>query len=238
MDGAALRLGAAKVVIDHRGSRGSLAENLLRELIAEFLPKRWVAGTGFVADAAGNLSRQVDVLVFDQFEQSAIYRDGDFVVLGPDTAKVAIEIKSKLDKDQIPLAYKNIASVKRIAGDTKGIVFGYDSVAPRTFARHVRSWEKKARYHRSLWPDHVFNMGGGNDGIEAGDNDKGFHVLPLERRQNGLAADRSTFVVARPPQPAVQRMLVEVLLGVGLQEKALVVPPNKEPEPTDFEVEF
>src|SRR4051812_46839143 len=90
MEGASARLRAAQQIVSHPGTRGSLAENLLRELIREFLPQRWGAGTGFIMDPELGRSNQVDLLIYDLMTTSPVYRDGDLVILSPGAAAVAV----------------------------------------------------------------------------------------------------------------------------------------------------
>src|SRR5438105_2965247 len=90
MDGMVSRLKAAQQIVSHPGTRGNLAENLLRELIREFLPQRWATGTGFVMDAELGRSNQIDLVIYDALTSSPIYRDGDLVILSPGTASVAV----------------------------------------------------------------------------------------------------------------------------------------------------
>src|SRR5580698_1532423 len=97
MQGATARLSAAQRIVSHPGTRGGLAENLLRELVREFLPQRWAVGTGFIMDVQRGRSNQVDLLIYDQLAASPVYRDGELVILSPGTARVAVEVKSSLD---------------------------------------------------------------------------------------------------------------------------------------------
>src|SRR5437868_6203142 len=95
MDGATSRLKAVQEIVTHNPSRGTFAESLLREVIAEFLPQRYAAATGFIMDRPQR-SNQVDIVVYDQLTDSPVFRDGGFVILTPGTAKLVIEVKSSL----------------------------------------------------------------------------------------------------------------------------------------------
>ena len=50
MDGATSRLKAVQEIVTHKPTRGTFAESLLRDVIAEFLPQRYAAATGFIMD--------------------------------------------------------------------------------------------------------------------------------------------------------------------------------------------
>ncbi len=200
MAGATSRLKAAQEIVSHSGTRGNLAENLVREVIREFLPQRWAVGTGFIMDANRGRSNQVDVLIYDQFTMSPVYRDGELVILSPGTAKVAVEVKSSLDKKEILGAYDNICSIKEVDPAVQGLIFGYDGASDKTFVKHVRAWAKpKSAPARELWPDRVFNMG------------QNFLVSPDPA---GLAT--KGFVVARGDDPIVRFFLTAALTQLGL----------------------
>ena len=51
----------------HQASKGQGNEQALRELLSQFLPKRYGIGTGIVIDHKGNNSRQCDIADFPHF---------------------------------------------------------------------------------------------------------------------------------------------------------------------------
>lgn len=107
----------AQVIQDaHYPSLGSYKERLLSETIRNYLPRSVEVGTGFVLfpheDAsppggkanhdplnrsAFTVSRQCDILVFDSATYPPVFRDGDFVVLRPESVKAVIEVKGSLN---------------------------------------------------------------------------------------------------------------------------------------------
>ena len=162
MDGATSRLKAVQEIITHNLSRGTFAESLLREVIAEFLPQRYAVATGFIMDRPRR-SSQIDILVYDQLTDSPVFRDGGFVVLTPGTAKLAIEVKSHLTgaaKDgEIETALDNIRSAKQVDREISGFIFGFGGNESDTFVKHVKKWGKGAEsVARTLWPDRIFNL--------------------------------------------------------------------------------
>jgi hypothetical protein len=164
MDGATSRLNAVREIVTHNPTRGTFAESLLREVIAEFLPQRYAAATGFIMDRPKR-SNQVDIIVYDQLTDSPVFRDGGFVILTPGTAKLVIEVKSALigaakeSDNEIAIAFNNIRSAKQIDPNVRGFVFGYDGNQGDTLVEHVKTWGLKAnKVPRTEWPDRVFNL--------------------------------------------------------------------------------
>lgn len=169
MQGATARLEAVKQIVSHNPTRGTFAEALLRELVAEFLPQRYAAATGFVMHTQGR-SSQVDVLIYDQLTDAPVFRDGGFVVLTPGTAKVAIEVKSDLkgatekSNNDIYKSLQNIRSIKSVDPDVKGFIFGFAGNEAEVFARHFDAWRAAAAAAdnappREQWPDGAYNLG-------------------------------------------------------------------------------
>ena len=185
MDGAISRLKAVQAIVKHKLSRGTLAESLLREVIAEFLPQRYAAATGFIMDDA-QASKQIDIIVYDQLANSAVFRDGGFVVLTPDIAqspapgfaqasnalqdssaartlgvKLVIEVKSDLkgatdENNEMKIAFDNIRLAKQIDPKVRGFIFSYSGNTIDTFVQHTQKWMD--RVPRPEWPDGVYNL--------------------------------------------------------------------------------
>lgn len=204
MDAASRKLEAAREIISHPGTRGSLAEHFLRDLIRDFIPQRYGIGTGFVVRKGGPSSLQIDVLVYDQLSSSPLYKDGELVVLTAGSAKVAIEVKSQLNSDEIPRAYTNIASVKSIDPEVTGIVFGYDGVQADKFAEHVGNWAAEAQVPRSRWPDGVYHLGGA------------YFAIADPAPEDGRLTDEAQFKVRKGVDPVVWLFLTAVLSRLNL----------------------
>lgn len=152
MQSAAGRLAAAQQLIKHNPTRGSTAENALRALLREFLPQRCGIGSGFMLAANGAASRQLDIIVFDQFESAPLYRDGDIVIVSPDSAYVTIEVKSNLDSVSLADAFANIQSVKSLNMNVRAVVFAYESATVETLAARLPA--ESAKYG-DLVPDQI-----------------------------------------------------------------------------------
>lgn len=106
----------AQVIQDaHYPTLGAYKERLLSETIRNYLPKSVEVGTGFVLfphedvappgghanhdhlnQSAFTVSRQCDILVFDSSSFPPVFRDGDFVVLRPESVRAVIEVKGSL----------------------------------------------------------------------------------------------------------------------------------------------
>lgn len=101
----------------HDPSLGNYKERLLKTVIADFIPKRYEVGTGFVlfptrqlqeeSEASGDtadthapheVSKQLDIIVYDSSTFPVVFRDEDFVVVRPEAVNAIVEVKGSLDQ--------------------------------------------------------------------------------------------------------------------------------------------
>lgn len=84
----------------HWQSDGTYKERLLKNAIREIVPSTFKVGDGFLIyrkdkeQERFDISRQIDVLVYDDRFVAPIFRVGDFAIILAETALAAIEVKS------------------------------------------------------------------------------------------------------------------------------------------------
>ncbi len=156
----------------HYAESGAEAEIILRDFLNEHLPKRFAADTGCIIDDENNISMQTDIIVYDALN-SPVFRKGKRVLILPnDNVASVIEVKSKLNKDELKDAAKKIASAKALKktpvndGDQPvtmsslvieksfGVVFAYDSYTSLE-ALSENLIEINTKYPSSQWIDMV-----------------------------------------------------------------------------------
>lgn len=85
---------------NHWQSDGTYKERLLKHAIREIVPSTFKVGDGFLIYRKDKdrddyeVSRQIDVLVYDDRFVAPIFGDGDFAIILAETALAAIEVKS------------------------------------------------------------------------------------------------------------------------------------------------
>lgn len=111
----------------HYPSIGRYKERLLSKAIAEYIPRGFEVGTGFVLFpteqsfegeipkgfdplnmSAHVLSRQCDIIIYDANSFPIIFRDDDFVVVRPESVKSIIEVKGSLSPQEITSCLEGI----------------------------------------------------------------------------------------------------------------------------------
>ena len=156
----------------HSAESGAEAEIILTKFLKDRLPRRFNVESGVVLGSKGEVSKQTDLIVYDALN-SPVYRKGPRVhILPRDNVAAIVEVKSKLNKEQLKDAAEKIASVKQIKpspisnidqpvtfgeliiSNTFGCVFAYDSYTSlETLAENLKEINEK--HDSSHWIDLV-----------------------------------------------------------------------------------
>jgi hypothetical protein len=142
-------------VVPHSGLKGNQAERLVKAFLKAHLPKRYDVGSGFILDHFDNVSKQTDVIIYDAFN-CPVYRASDDAAIFPsDNVAVVIEVKSRLDKEQLTSSFENILATKQlskrvaegpsfITSQTLGCLFAFESsITLDKIAEHYTDLTKK-----------------------------------------------------------------------------------------------
>jgi hypothetical protein len=133
-------------VPDHNLISGTSNEAILRDFLASHVPGTMHVGQGFVCNPLQEISvsRQVDILVHDsQFPY--VYVDGPVKIVWPKSAHLAIEVKTKLNKDEFLKSVNNIASIRGLYDQIRGVVFAFRSVKEKTVINYMTRVSTKGR---------------------------------------------------------------------------------------------
>jgi hypothetical protein len=115
--------------IIHDGERGEQREQVVRDFLAKYLPKKYAIGTGHVLDLGGNISKQCDIVIYDAFNCPLLLVEEGYQLFPVEAVLGVIEVKSILNASLIAESAKNIQSVKQLQRDEPviGGVFAYTS---------------------------------------------------------------------------------------------------------------
>lgn len=154
----------------HSGSKGTIRENIINKIIRPFLPMCYGISGGEAFDKKGNVSKQLDLVVYDAIFSYLIPYMDNFIQFPCESVYGNIEIKSYLDKNEFDKAIENIASLKKLErkgthswtvtplvnitinglpnnSDRNpyfGIIFAYDSVEVSTVVSYINELTKSS----------------------------------------------------------------------------------------------
>ncbi len=166
--------------IRHNASTGDFRENRLKEFLKTGrLPMRYGVGNGEIVGKISEVSRQSDLIIFDQLNSIPLLYDEKVQVYPIDCVYGIIEVKSQLSKTKLIESLENIKSVKEITPrDTvvqKNLGFQQSYLRPMPFGFifayslgdnslesltiNLKEWEDK---NPSLfWPNLICVLGAG-----------------------------------------------------------------------------
>src|ERR1700721_930198 len=99
-------------VVNHPTAKGTATELEWTEMLSTYLPKRYCADCAFVIDADGNISEQIDIVIFDRQYSPFILRQNGVTYIPAECVYAVIEVKQDLSKKNIAYAKKKAASVR------------------------------------------------------------------------------------------------------------------------------
>ncbi len=153
-------------LITHMGEKGRANENIIRDFLINFLPKKYDIGTGILIDRKGNPSKQCDIVIYDKEYHPDYFGQKSTILFPVDVVYAIIEVKTSLDQGEIKESIENIVSVKKldiipnaipISGSHTqgpkpplGIIFAFDSknikrlsTIENNFKKHLDGMERK-----------------------------------------------------------------------------------------------
>lgn len=110
-----MRIALQQKLIPHPGELGTGREEVIRDFLRRHLPKRFSVSTGFVFDAHGKVSRQIDVIIYDAYSCPAFEAVGGKMFFPCESVVAVGEAKSQLTSTKkVEEAFDNLRSVKEL----------------------------------------------------------------------------------------------------------------------------
>lgn len=100
--------------IDHPGTKGDSVELNWVEWLKNYLPKRYCVNKAFVVDFEGNISEQLDVVIYDQQYSPFVFNEKGVYYIPAESVYAIFEVKQTLNKDHLIYASKKIRSVRAL----------------------------------------------------------------------------------------------------------------------------
>lgn len=108
------KLDIARGALHHAVSKGDGAEAVWIELFKEYLPMRYQAEKAFVVDSEGNVSDQIDVVIFDRQYTPFIFKFKEQFYVPAESVYAVFESKQSVDAQHIAYARRKLKSVKAL----------------------------------------------------------------------------------------------------------------------------
>jgi len=136
-----------KSFITHPGTKGLWAERLLSNFLRDYVPNHFTVSSGFIYVDKNTISPQIDILIHETSRYAPLFQFGDIVVVRPESAVSAIEVKTVLDKDKFFSTLDSMKSIKEMVGNASSFppanlckcdLFCFGSVLEKTVIKYIR----------------------------------------------------------------------------------------------------
>lgn len=108
------RLTLNRSILTHPVAKGDASELEWIEMLSAYLPKRYCVDKAFIIDCEGNLSEQIDIVIYDRQYSPFILKQNGATYVPAESVYAVTEVKSTLNKAVIEYASKKTASVRRL----------------------------------------------------------------------------------------------------------------------------
>ena len=102
-----------RFAIRHQGSKGDATEDKWIEFFRTYLPKRYNVDKAMVIDHEGNVSQQIDIVLYDVFYTPFIFNHDGFKYIPAEGVYAVFEVKQNI-KNNIEYAGQKIESVRKL----------------------------------------------------------------------------------------------------------------------------
>ncbi|HOX55006.1 MAG: DUF6602 domain-containing protein [Candidatus Omnitrophota bacterium] len=123
------KLSLNRRIICHPTTKGDASELEWVDMLSTYLPKRYQVDKAFVIDCKGNVSEQIDIVIFDRHYSPFLLRQNGATYVPAESVYAIIEVKPVLTNANIQYASKKASSVRRLERTTAKIVHAGGEIA-------------------------------------------------------------------------------------------------------------
>ena len=106
-------LNVDRVFIEHPGSKGDATEQRWIDFLRTYLPDRYKVDKAIVIDSTGNVSEQMDIVIYDAIYTPFIFNQDGFMYIPAESVYAVFEVKQDV-KGYIDYAAQRVESVRRL----------------------------------------------------------------------------------------------------------------------------
>ena len=106
-------LNVDRVFIEHPGSKGDATEQRWIDFLRTYLPDRYKVDKAIVIDSTGNVSEQMDIVIYDAIYTPFIFNQDGFMYIPAESVYAVFEVKQDV-KGYIDYAAQKLESVRRL----------------------------------------------------------------------------------------------------------------------------
>ena len=101
-------------LVPHSGEIGTLIEQQFRSQLSEILPEKIGVSHGFVVDSNGEISKQMDIILYDRLNTPRILANDGTQMFPVEATYACGEVKTKLNSKELKDSFEKCLSYKRL----------------------------------------------------------------------------------------------------------------------------
>ena len=121
--------------IQHPGVKGDTSELNWIEWLKSYLPKRYSVDRASIIDCEGNISEQVDVVIYDRQYSPFVFNQDNAFYVPAESVYAVFEVKQVLNKDYVIYAAGKAKSVRTLKRTTTSIPHAGGCFEPKKHKR-------------------------------------------------------------------------------------------------------
>lgn len=110
----AAKLSTNRQHMHHPGIKGDSSELNWIEWLKTYLPKRYSVDKAFIIDCEGNISDQIDVVIYDQQYSPFVFNQDNAYYIPAESVYAVFEVKQEISKDYVEYAGGKTKSVRSL----------------------------------------------------------------------------------------------------------------------------
>lgn len=136
------QLSTNRANITHSGSKGDALENAWIEWLRNYLPSRYSVDKAIVIDSDGNISHQMDIVIYDNWFTPFIFTQNGFHYIPAEGVYAVFEVKPDISassdkKHNIAYAGEKIESVRTLKREAATFINGGIKFSPRPLTKII-----------------------------------------------------------------------------------------------------
>jgi len=137
-------LEGAKIVLEHPTTLGDSCELKWIDWLKKYLPERYCVDKAQVIDSKGNLSQQLDIVIYDRQYTPFIFNDGGAIYIPAESVYAVFEVKQTLNKEHLIYAGKKVESVRNLYRTSAPIIHAggkFEPVNPKPIIAGILTYD-------------------------------------------------------------------------------------------------
>lgn len=125
------KLTTVRKFVNHSGTKGNVSELEWIDWLRTYLPKRYSIDQAFVVDHFGNMSDQIDIVIYDEQYSPFVFHYEGVKYIPAESVYAIFEVKQSLNKKHILYAGEKAESVRNLKRTSVPIVHAGGQFPPR-----------------------------------------------------------------------------------------------------------